>query len=71
MYHRSSLDVCSGSNITSPLGWTFWSTTVATARVWAVQGKVSAQEVPLDVQVALEVGKAFMEAICLHAVFDA
>ncbi len=39
-------------------------------RSWVVGIVVARWEFPSDVQAALEVGKVFVEAIGLHAVFD-
>ncbi len=71
MYHGSSLATCLGGNITSPLGWTSWSTTAVAARVWVTWGIVADWEFLADVHVAFEVCGSLMETVCLHAVFDA
>ncbi len=70
MYHGSSLAACLGGNITSPSGWTSWSTAVVVVRVWVAQGIVVDWELMADVYAAFEVCESFMEAVHLHAVFN-
>src|SRR6266851_5950733 len=65
MYQGSSSAACLGGNITSPLGWTSWSTVAVVVRVLVAQGVVSRQELLSDV------GEVFIEPIGLHVVFDA
>src|SRR5216683_5235984 len=71
MYQGSSCAACSGGNITSPLGWTFWSTVAVAVRVLPMWGEVVRSELPADVQLALEVGEAFVEPERFHVVFNA
>src|SRR5216683_8058476 len=71
MYHRSSSAACLGSNITSPSGWTSWSTVVVVMRVWVVWGIVAGQEVAVNIHPAFELCELLVETICLHVVFDA
>ena len=71
MYHRSSSAACSGSDITSLSGRTPWSTPVVSTRVRAACDEVvAAREFLADVHPAFECGKAFMEPVRLHTIFN-
>src|SRR6266851_2631708 len=71
MYQGSSSAACLGGNITSPLGWTSWSTVAVVVRVWVAGGVVADWEFPVDVEASFKVAELFMETVCLYLVFNA
>jgi len=71
MYHGSSSAACSGSNITFSSERTPWSTPAVSTRVRAACDEVvAAQELLADVHPAFECGKAFMEPVRFHTIFN-
>src|SRR6266851_5013752 len=71
MYHGSSSAACSGGNITPSSGRTPWSTPVVPTRVGAAGDEVVASgELLPDVHLAFEGGKAFVEPVRFHTMFN-
>src|SRR5216684_8573822 len=71
MYHGSSSAACSGGNITLSSEGTPWSTPAVSTRVGAAGDEVVApREFLADVHPALECGKAFVEPVRFHTMFN-